>query len=144
MPGSFTEQRRGNLRIFTGANPGAGNIFTVTPPVATVSILKLFTCRLSTDANVASRIAEVQAFDGTSVYQSSFASLLLNAGNFMDMTWSPGVTAVDHFTAANILQSALATDFIIQPGDDLRLDVTNIQVGDTITAITFTLEEFFI
>lgn len=123
--------------------PGAGANFTQAVNDGLWWRLLSIAFRLDTDANVANRTARVE-------YRGSDAVPFLYAGN--PVTY-PASTVAEDFDL-DVWQTEGAWEVgtanlgvlkpvLLQPGQDFRLTVVNIQAGDTLTRIRWCVERFY-
>jgi len=126
-----------------GTSPGAGNNFTQAVNDGTWWRLVSIMARLGTDANVADRTVRVE-------YRGADAVPFLLSGN--PVTYPASTTAEDF--CFNVWQDEGAWEVgaanlgnlapvLLQPGQDFRLTVVNIQAGDTLTRIRYIVERFW-
>lgn len=136
--------RRAPPELVIAAAPGAGANFTQAVNDGTWWRLVSIAVRLDTDANVANRTVRVE-------YRGADAIAFLVCGN--PVTYPASTVAEDfYFSAwqplgawevgtANLVPLA---PMLLQPGQDFRIAVTNIQAGDTLTRIRYVVEKFWI
>lgn len=123
--------------------PAAGANFTQAVNDGTWWRLIAIACRLDTDANAANRTVRLE-------YRGTDAVPFLVCGN--PVTYPAATVAEDFYFsawqpegawevgAANLVPLA---PILIQPSQDFRLTVVNIQVGDTLTRIRYLVERFW-
>lgn len=123
--------------------PGAGANFTKAVDDGYWWRVLAIACRLATDANVANRTLRVE-------YRGADAVPFLIAGN---VTTYPANTAGEDFSLS-VWQPAAAAEVgganlaplpavLLQPGQDFRVTVVNIQAGDALTRIRYVVERFW-
>lgn len=129
--------------LVIAAAPGAGLNFTKAVDDGYWWRVLAISCRLATDANAANRTLRVE-------YRGADAVPFLIAGN---TTTYPANTTGEDFSlsvwqpqnAAEVGGANLAPlpAVILQPGQDFRVTIVNVQVGDAITRIRYLVERFW-
>lgn len=128
--------------LVIAANPGAGALFTKPIDDGYWWRVLAIACRLTTDANAANRTLRVEyrGPDQVPFILAGAASTYpanTTAEDFSLSVWQPQTAA--EVGAANL---APLPGVILQPGQDFRINVVNIQAGDTLTRIRYIVERF--
>lgn len=121
-------------RVVPVASPAAGANLEVTSTGGFFWLLRSLVFDLTTDANVADRLAVLETTDGSNVYWRAAAGEVQAASLTHQYSAFPG--ADGSLTAGTVRGIPLdAFGLVIPPGHILRTDVDNIQVGDQLSAI---------
>lgn len=135
-------RRHAPPELVVGANPGAGANFTQAVNDGYWWRLLSVAVRLNTDANVANRTLRVEYRDDAGVVWAVSG----NAVTYPASTTNEDFffSAFQPFPAWEVATSVLGflNPFLLQPGQDFRIAVTNIQAGDTLTRIRYQVERF--
>lgn len=139
----FTQQQ-GYLAIDSPASPAAGANYSFTVGSLNVSYLRVVAvmATLTTDANVASRLfaLDFKARGATAVRAAATTLILANTSATV-FQWDQAHEVSEWNTGTPVFVPL--PDLVLSPGWTVQLTVDNIQVGDTITAITFVTERFW-
>ena len=141
---SFTSER-GFLDVLSPASPAAGANYSFTVGSQSVDGLRVVAClaTLTTDANAANRFFALDyRSDRYGTVLRNGAPLVVTANTTARVYQWDRAHAQADLVAGSMVWCPLA-DVILTPGWAVRLTVDNIQVGDTITAISFVVEKFY-
>lgn len=131
---------QGRIRILTGTVPAAGAEYTETVPGSVrwrlISIKMLYTT-----VGVANRTVNFIIDDGTNTFYRNQLAYLITAGLAETIVLAPGLTQTTALPASLINFAQIPMDLILLPGFRFSTSTTNIQAGDTYTAIFWEIEE---
>lgn len=132
----------GFRQIIKGTSPAAGSSFTlaVDPRYVTRILTCLFT--LSTDANAANRYVTVEALDGNGNSFAAEAAGVVVTANTTSQRFAGSVTRGVAEWAANTDVLFPLWRHMLKGGETVKINVAAIQAGDTLTAITFAVEQY--
>ncbi len=125
---------RGDLDELTQNVPGPGALATFTNDAFGRVRVLLLSFRYAADVNVANRSIRIIVVRGPLNWTVGIANLNVTALQVLDCVAAPG-TIGQASSAASNLQIAMPDILLIEPGDQLQIDVTGIQVGDQISLI---------
>ena len=128
-----------NQFVVTVADPAAGADFSYTvPTTSTPQKLIAASYTLTTDANVANRLARVRVKRGSNTILMAAASSVQAADAVASNFWQYNV-AVNVVASTSRVQ-VLPDQITLFPGDVIDSFLLNKQVGDQITLVTFVFE----
>jgi hypothetical protein len=116
------------------ANPAAGAIFTYTNTTGVTQSLLAVACKLVTSAVVANRFLQLKIFDssGNTVAQVG-GSGAIPASTTVNATWVGGISTIATGTAGGTTSGI--PNVPIQPGWQIQINVSGIDVADQLSAI---------
>jgi hypothetical protein len=136
---------RGSQDVSNPASPAAGSNYSFTVGSKGNAALRVVACKatLTTDSSVANRLFSLDYIGARS------GTMIRNAATVL-VTASTGATVYqwDHAHSVSEWQTgtpvfAPLVNMLLFPGWTVQLTVDNIQAGDTITAISFVLENYY-
>ncbi len=132
---------RGEQEPFAIANPGAAQAATFTVDGRGLRRLNTIVFTLTTDANVANRYVTVEYRGGDGLaYCVNAAAVVVLAGSTQRFAGSIGRGVSEWATGTDVLFPL--DDVFLYASDVLRVGVSGVQAGDTLTAIRGVLERF--
>ena len=131
----------GTVLSYSGADPAAGVDATITCPPATRWLILAASITIVTDATVADRYLRLLAFNGGLTVVYAIATLAIPANTTRSNVWFP---TAQQFTAAigGITNAPLPPRLLLAAGDALTVSPTAMQIGDNLTALTISVEEW--
>ncbi len=134
----------GRIRVFTGSNPSPGANLVLAVPTGRMSRLLWFGCTIACDANSASRLPVLRANDGSNDYFDSMGGGFITANLTFEYIWGIDMHSFNATPTVTQVQAPVPSQFKLLSTDTIRLDITNIQVGDQISGIVYVLETWII
>jgi len=132
-----------DFRTYAGTNPGAGNNYSIGLPQNAFHQILQVQCLLTTDANAANRVVVCGGgASGTNRFLA-VAPAVQTASTAVLYSFQQGVAPLDMSTNGLVMTSPIGDYFIMHGGFTLNIDVVNIQVGDAITAILYSLRTWY-
>jgi hypothetical protein len=135
-------RRHAPPELVIGVDPAAGANFTKAVDDGYWWRLLTVSVRLNTSATVANRTLRIEyrgpdaipwAVNGNPV---TYPASTVNEDYFFDVFQPQGAWEVSTSNLAHL------SPLLLQPGHDFRIAVTNIQAGDTLTRVRYTVERF--
>ena len=140
----YLQGGRGQLVLSTGANPGAGNLFSAAVLTTHLTRILYFQCNFTADANPANRVITLLADDATTEFFFHRHPVLVTANQSGIFNWGMDLPHFDSLATTSLVQNSLSKDFILRPGDSLKINVANIQAGDALTGIVYYQERYYL
>ncbi|KKM99117.1 hypothetical protein LCGC14_1151130 [marine sediment metagenome] len=140
---SFLSGSRGQLKLLTGADPGANTNFTSTAIQGSYLHIRYLTFLLTCDANAANRHPRLIANGDGLDYHQTHAFIDSTANDTFAYYFGIDLNSVNLTTNHDLTQQPLPPDFLIFPGHTLQILIDNIQAADTITNILYLGELHF-
>ncbi len=128
------------VRSITGTDPAANVEISETVPTNARWRLRALRASLTTDANVASRVAHLQFDDGTNLYYVAQGSQNQAAGATYPYNFGLGGANKVFVTVAN--DQVTLPDLVLTAGHKITTSTANRQVGDNWTAPQYIVQEW--
>lgn len=136
---------RGYLERVAPAQPAAGAGFTYSVAGGFYARVLAVLCQLTTDATAANRWVEARVTDADgTVWERFGAGVLIPASTTVQLAWSDERGESEWATAgadASPIYMPLPARFL-QPTEQLRVAVGNVQAGDQLSAVRISVERF--
>lgn len=131
----------GTVEVVPGTTPAAAAGFAFPPPGQYVSLLTSLTFSFVADANVANRSVRLEWDDGNGlIFAGEGTGAVVQAGTTARFRANLDRAAAD-WDSNNFLYLPLPLVYL-QPGQLLRISLTNAQAGDQLSAIVMLWERF--
>ncbi len=131
-----------NLFTDSVANPAAGSGTTFTTlQNQRLELISMF-LTLVTDANVANRIVRIH-MPGLASDPVFPAHNVQAASTTIQYVFMTGGVNVDHSGTNNVMYNIMPINFFSEAGFPIRIDVSNIQVGDQLSNIALTFKRWY-
>lgn len=126
----------------TPVAPAAGAVFTDTVPGHHYARILAVRCSVSTDSNAANRLVTFDFVNarGSTFVQNGAAVIVTASTTGQVFEWSVSRTVSEWNTNTPIW--APLADLFLPPAFQFKINIQNIQVGDTITGISIWREHF--
>lgn len=135
-------QRYGLPEYVRRPNPAVATAFT--EPLGGDYFVRLLTmfCRIVADGNAANRDVSLEYLDNSgNVYATYASGTAVTAGQTRDMYWSVWQSSIATVGTATHLMPLGA--LLLPPTHTIRVNVSNVQVGDQLSRIAFNWERFY-
>ena len=137
MPLTKTAFKGARFQLITGiiADPAVGSSVNWPVPAGSVIEIQSVLFTLDTDATAVNRVACVSCYAGGVIFHQSAAPVPQMESLTRSYSFTVGILPIDYGSDTEFIYSNLACCMFLQPTEEFRIVVSNIQATDQISDI---------